>query len=309
VSDLENLDIERLAKILLKSRKFIISLTFLVAISSVAFSLYLTPIYTSSALAEPNPNLQIDSSMSNLAGTASMIGLDISSGGSRGADIVTVSVAVIRSRDFFALMMEEDNFLPELMAASSYSKDTKQLTLDNSKYDAKKNEWIVDGKNNMPSFHDSYETFIKSHLEIQRDQKTKLTTISISHSSPYIAKKWLDMILIKINTIMRDKKIFEANKSIDFLNEQLGKTNIKELKAALSNSIEKELNSLMFAKITDDYIFKIIDSPRVPLIQSRPNKKSIVLIGTIIGLILSILMSLIYEFIYTFNINNRKITK
>jgi len=45
------------------------------------------------------------------------------------------------------------------------------------------------------------------------------------------------------------------------------------------------------------------------LIQSRPNKKSIVLIGTIIGLILSILMSLIYEFIYTFNINNRKITK
>ena len=95
---------------------------------------------------------------------------------------------------------------------------------------------------------------------------------------------------------MRDKKLDELNKSVSFLKQELNKTNVNELKVAISDSIERELNSLMYAKITDDYIFKVIDRPRIASIQSAPNKKLIVILSTLAGLILSIIFSIFVEF-------------
>ena len=238
--------------------------------------------------------------MSSLAGPASVIGLDISSATGKGADVVTVATEVVLSKDFLERIIQEDElFLPELMAVKSYDKSKDKIIFDTSIYDSDKKEWVLGDAELHFSFHEIYEKFIINHIEVQRDQLSKLTTISIYHSSPYVAKRWLDMILLKINTIMRDKKLIESRKSVDFLNKQLNETNIKELRAAISNSIEKELNTLMYAQISSDYIFKVIDSPRVSSVQAKPNKKSIVIIGTIAGFIFLSIISILHNFFST----------
>ena len=296
----DTLDIEKLLKIFLDYKKFIIIGTLVISLFCIIYSLLLTPIYKSSALLEPNPNVQSGSGMSSLAGPASVIGLDISSATGKGADVVTVATEVVLSKDFLERIIQEDElFLPELMAVKSFDKSKDKIIFDTSIYDSDKKEWVLGDAELHFSFHEIYEKFIINHIEVQRDQLSKLTTISIYHSSPYAAKRWLDMILLKINTIMRDKKLIESRKSVDFLNKQLNETNIKELRTAISNSIEKELNTLMYAQISSDYIFKVIDSPRVSSVQAKPNKTSIVIIGTIAGFIFLSIISILHNFFLT----------
>ena len=297
----DTLDIEKLLKIFLDYKKFIIIGTFCTSLFCIIYSLLLTPIYKSSALLEPNPNVQSSSGMPSLAGPAAVIGLDISSATGNGADIFTVATEVVLSKDFLERIIQEDAlFLPELMAVKSYDKSKNNIVFDESIYNSDKKEWVLGDAELHFSFHEIYEKFIIDHIEVQRDQLSKLTTISIYHSSPYVAKRWLDMILLKINTIMRDKKLSETRKSVDFLNQQLNETNIKELRTAISNSIKKELNSFMYAQISSDYIFKVIDSPRVSTVQAKPNKKSIVIIGTIIGFIFLTIITLVYEYVLAY---------
>tara|TARA_X000000950_G_scaffold201757_1_gene242910 strand:+ start:9067 stop:9999 length:933 start_codon:yes stop_codon:yes gene_type:complete len=294
------LDLERLINIILDNKIIIILTTFIFGTSSIIISLLLTPIYQSEALLEPNPRLQQATNLNQFSGAASVMGLDLSPS-SGGADIVTVSIETIRSKDFFSNLTEDQSFLIELMAFKKFNIKTQEIFYDNTKYNFEDSSWIIDGESQKPTFHDSYETFIKNHLSVETDSITKLTKVSISHPSPKVAKKWADMIILKINNIMRDKKLDELNKSVLFLKNELNKTNVNELKVAISESIERELNSLMYAKITEDYIFKVIDKPRVATVQSAPKKKNIVVISTIIGFILSVLICIIIEFISVFN--------
>jgi len=291
----EVLDLERLINIILDKKIIIITTTFIFGLCSIIFSLTITPTYSSEALLEPNPRLQQVANLSQFSGAASIVGIDLPSS-SGGADIVTVSVETIKSKDFFNNLIAEKLFLAELMAFKKYNNQTKEISFDESKYNFKQNSWVINRENKKPTFHDSYETFIKNHLSVETDLITKLTKISIRHPSPVIAKKWTDIIILKINNLMRDKKLGELNKSVSFLKEELNKTNVNELKVAISDSIERELNSLMYAKITEDYIFKVIDRPRVASVQSAPNKKSIVILSTLAGLILSILFCIFAEF-------------
>lgn len=295
----EVLDLERLISIILDKKIIIITTTFLFGLCSIIFSLMITPIYSSEALLEPNPRLQQAANLSQFSGAASLVGIDLPSS-SGGADIMTVSVETIKSKDFFNNLIAEKLFLAELMAFKRYNKETKEISFDESEYNFKRNSWVINRENKKPTFHDSYETFIKNHLSVETDLMTKLTIISIRHPSPVIAKKWTDIIVLKINNLMRDKKLDELNKSVSFLKDELNKTNVNELKVAISDSIERELNSLMYAKITEDYIFKVIDRPRVATVQSAPNKKNIVVISTIVGFILSILFCVFNEFISVF---------
>ena len=293
------LDIERLINISLDNKSLIIATTFVFGISSIIISLLLTPIYSSEALLEPNPRLQQASNLSQFSGAASIMGLDLPSS-SGGADIVTVAIETIRSKDFFNNLIQDKLFLAELMAFKKFNSKTKDSSLDKSLFNVQDNSWIINGENKKPTVHDSYETFIKNHLNVETDSLTKLTKVSVSHPSPEIAKKWTDMIVAKINNIMREKKLDELNKSVLFLKNELNMTNVNELKVAISDSIERELNSLMYARITEDYIFKIIDKPRVATVQSAPKKKNIVVISTIVGFILSTLFCVFNEFMSVF---------
>lgn len=292
----DTLDIDKLLKIFINYKRFILIGAFGISVFCIIYAFLLTPIYKSSTLLEPNPNLG-PTENSALSGAASLVGLDLSSPIGNGADIVTVAIKIILSKDFLEEIIQEDElFLPELIAVKSYDKSNNKVIFDSALYNYDKKSWVPSDIELLFPFHDIYLKFVRDHIKVEKDQLSKLTTISIYHSSPYVAKRWLDLILQKINQTMRARALIESNESITFLNKQLEETTIKELRTAISNSIEKELNNLMYAQISSDYIFKVIDSPRVSSVQDKPNKKSIVIIGTIAGFIFLSIISIIHNF-------------
>ena len=127
---------------------------------------------------------------------------------------------------------------------------------------------------------------------ILEDNKTQFISISIEHQSPYIAKKWLDIVIENINESMRDNDAKKALSSIDFLQNSLKETKIKEIKDAVTQLLEDQIQALMFASANKDYIYKIIDLPIVPEKKSDPSRLIICLLGAILGCMIGISLSL-----------------
>ena len=73
--------------------------------------------------------------------------------------------------------------------------------------------------------------------------------ISVSHYSPYVAKRWLDYIFVMLNEVVKEIKLTVAKKSYEFLQNELSMTKEVDLKS----------NIHTYSKgIGNNYIIRII---------------------------------------------------
>ena len=91
---------------------------------------------------------------------------------------------------------------------------------------------------------------------------------------------------------MRDLDKSIAQNSIDYLNNIALETNLTGIKTAISQLLENQIQILMLAEASQDYVFKPIESPIAPEKKSQPARALICIIGTIMGFIISIVLSL-----------------
>ena len=61
--------------------------------------------------------------------------------------------------------------------------------------------------------------------------------------------------------------------------------------------LEKQIQNLMFASANEFYVYKIIDSPVVPELKSKPNRALFCIVGTLLGGILSVIIALIMFYV------------
>ena len=205
-----------------------------------------------------------------------------------GAQITDASEAVarIRSRDFF-----EEHFKPNIeernLAAVKKWKKNNTIEYNNKLYSSSTNTWI-----NKPSHYLLYKSYLDK-VNVIENKKTGFITLSVKHQAPYISKMWADLIIKKINDSMREIDIRLASNSINFLNEQSKTVLQNELKEAISQLLEVQMQSLMLASAETDYVLKVIESPSVPEFKSYPRRSLIVLFAAFIGLLFGSLFVLI----------------
>tara|TARA_B100000963_G_scaffold360959_1_gene394086 strand:- start:27532 stop:28452 length:921 start_codon:yes stop_codon:yes gene_type:complete len=279
-----------------KQKKLIFLITSLFAVLSVIYSLSLNNIYSSSALLVPSSKDDSLASMASLRSSfSSFSGISLIDSPATDAD---EAVERIKSLQFFS-----DHFLPEislenLMAVDSWNYKTNKIAYKKSVFDEKNNKWIRKAKyprQVIPSDQEAFEKF-KDVVTIVVDKKSSYVSISIEHQSPFVAKNWLDIIILKINESMRLEEMELSKAYINFLNESQKSTNIQSLKEVSSELLESQMQNLMLASSNKDYIFKIIDSPVVSERKSRPNRALICILGTIFGGILSLIVAYIKSY-------------
>jgi LPS O-antigen subunit length determinant protein (WzzB/FepE family) len=260
-----------------KSKTSIFIITFVLSISSFLYSLLLPNIYTSQTLLAPASS---ESSFQNsLSGLSSLAGIAGISMPSESGNKTTEAIERLKSYNFFV-----NNFLPyinfnDLVAVKKWDKLSNTIIYD---------EEILLLK---PSDQEAYAIY-QQILGISENKKTSFVSLTLEHKSPYIARDWLNIIIKNVNNNMRELDKSLANDSIIFLNEKISKTNIAEMKVAISQIIEGQMQALMLAEVTQDYVFKPIDPPIAPEYKSKPSRSLIVVLGAIFGIIFGILMSL-----------------
>jgi uncharacterized protein involved in exopolysaccharide biosynthesis len=266
--------------------------------ASVFYALSLPNIYKSEALLAP-ANDEQQGGMAGLAGQfgglASLAGVSL--GGGK-ADKTVLAIEILKSREFFAKFVEKHNILPDLMAANEWDLSTNSVIYDAEIYLPTNNQWLREvkpPKQAKPSMQEAKKVF-DGLLSIGKDKETGMVSISVEHYSPYVAKQWVDWLIQDINLNMKSRDKQEAEKSITYLQSQIDKTTIFEHKTLLSQLIEEQTKTLMFAEVRDEYVFKTIDTALVPELKFKPKRALIVVLGVLLGGLLAVFIVLIRYF-------------
>lgn len=289
IQNTDEIDIRELFLFFFNKKIDIIFITTTVAIISVFYSLSLSNIYTSQATLAPATNdKSLTANFRGYSALAGFAGVNLPS-----ADATKSEEAIqrVRSFEFFNKYFLPNVKYENIVAVKKWLPYQNTIVYDSSLFNAKTGKWANEEPNSeekIPSRQDAFAIY-KNMLHISEEKNNSFVTLSISHSSPVIAKKWVDIIIKNINESMREIDIKNAQSSIKFLNESTKSMNIQSIKEVISSLLESQMQILMLASSSNDYVFKVIDSPIVPEKKSSPNRAVICVLGAILGGFLSLL--------------------
>ena len=298
--DDEEIDFLEIVNILWAGKRFIFFFTTFISILGILYSLNLPNIYTSKAILSPaDTSNSISRSLESYAGLAGLAGVTLPS--SSESDNSTKALSKLDSLSFFERSILPNIFLPNLMAVESWNPEKNTVNYDKDIYNEDSNTWVrkyTYPRKQIPSAQESFKVFTKKHLAIGSNKTTSFVTVSIKHQSPYIAKKWIEIIVDEINAHYRENDKLDSEKAISYLNKQIALTNLTEVRQAISEIIQDETRKLALIEAKEYYVFEYIDPPAVMELKSEPKRSMICILFAFIGGILSVIYLLIKYFIF-----------
>jgi len=265
----------------IRYRWFITAIMLITTALSGALAFYLPPVYRATVLIHPVTQKQGKSPLRGLA--ARLGGLAaLSDLGQEGNGTRQESLAVLRSRHFTLRFMREEKLLPLLFE---------------ERWDKEKKRWIDEPDGGAPSDWEAYERFDQEVRRIAENHSTGLVTLSIDLKDRDAAARWANLLVERVNRHLKEKAIEEANKSLEYLNRELDKTNVVEIRNMIYKLMEIQINRIMLANVREEYAFEIID-PAVPpdedhYVSPRPGVllASGIMGGLLLGLMGALMLS------------------
>lgn len=291
----DDIDISVLIRALLDGKWIIASITGIASVLVVLYSLSLPNIYTGKALlVAVSAKDTVSNSVQELSGLASLAGISISDS----SDTSAVALEKINTLSFFEEKILPQISLPNLAAVKSWDPKSNTIIYDANIYDASKEIWVREVKfpqTPKPSPQESYILFM-DHLNVYKDPKTSFISISIDHQSPFIAKRWADLVVDEINAYFREKDRLAANFAVNYLNNEIYKTRLSEVKEVIAAVLAQQIQQLTLIEANINYVFDYIDHPVVMEKKSKPRRAMICIIGALLGGFIGSLIALIRFF-------------
>ena len=297
----DEIDLRELFAVLWAGRKLIAYVTSAFAVIAVIVALMTPNQYKATAVIAPAKS---DSSSmlgglgamaSQFGGLASLAGIEL--GGSEGGE-AQEALEIMQSWGFIEEFIAKNNLAVEVFAAEGWSAHNNKLSIDGSLYDSEQQQWVRNppsGKTIEPTSWELYEEFIE-RLSVSTDKKTGLLSVSVEYYSPIIAKQWVDLYIATINEHMRDRKLAQVNRNIEYLEEQIDKTAIAGMRQVFYQVIEEQIKNKMLAEASPEYAFTTVSRAMVPEEKSQPKRALICILATLLGGMLSVLVVLVMHY-------------
>ena len=293
----DEIDLRELFSVLWAAKIIIVAVTAVFALASVIYAISQPNKYEASALLTPVQNSSsglsgVLDNLGGLGGLASLAGVEIGGGSGGEAEIAQ---EILLSWGFVEKFVEENNLAVEVFAADGWNKQKNQLSIDNNLYDNEENRWVRNppfGKTVNPTSWELYEEFLEM-VSISTDKKTGLISLSVEYFSPYIAKQWVDQLVVAINQYMQQRKLQMVNTNIEYLEAQILKTSIAGMKEVFYTVIEEQIKNKMLAEASPEYVFVTVSPAMVPEEKSQPKRSLICILGVLLGGMLSVAFVLI----------------
>ena len=229
----------------------------------------------------------LSGALGDLGGLAALAGVNI--GGGDGGE-AQIAQEIIVSWGFIEKFIQQNNLAVEVFAADGWDEQRNQISIDDDLYSVEENRWTrtpPSGKTANPTSWELYEEFLEK-VSISADKKTGLISLSVEYYSPYTAKQWVDQLVVAINQHMQQRKLQMVNTNIQYLEAQIQKTPIAEMREVFYTIIEEQVKSKMLAEASPEYVFVTVSPAMVPAEKSQPKRALICILGTILGGMLSI---------------------
>ena len=275
----KEINLRELFDSIIDNRNLVIAVTAFFAICSIIYSLFVTELYRSDAILSLKDESS-SNSQSGLASIAQVAGLNFNAQSENKAAVV---IETVQSREFVKHLITFEGVLPNLMAFQSFDKENETTYFDSNRFDYQTKAWIK-----TPSLTETHREYLKSNLNIYQDKSdTGFLYVSITHPSPIFSKNFLNLIVSEMNELVRRRDLKESEDALNYLKEELSNTKLLEMKQSINFLIQNQLEKQMLARISDDYVFRIIEPPFLPEEKIAPKRRQVTFLGTALGFILS----------------------
>lgn len=294
----DEIDLRELFSVLWAGKVKIIAITAVFAVASVIYALSVPNQYKASALLAPAQQESggLSGALGQLGGLASLAGVSIGGGESSESQIAQ---EIMKSWSFVEGFIADNDLAVEVYAAEGWSRVSNQLKIDNDVYEVETKSWLVEdahtGKEGPPTSWQLFGAF-SDKLSVSEDKKSGLVSVSVEYYSPQIAKQWLDLYISAINKHMQARQVEKVSNNISYLEAQIGKTSIAEMREVFYTIIEEQTKNKMVAEASPDYAFVAVSPSMVPEEKSQPKRALICILGTLLGGMLSVLWVLVRHY-------------
>ena len=284
----DEVDIKELISVLWAGKKIVLAVTAMFAVLSVFYALSIANEYRSSAVIAPSQgggSSMLGSMASQFGGLASLAGINI---GGNSAGESEQALEIMRSQSFIVEFIDRNNLAVDLFAAVGWDRDSKKLEIDPELYDIDKRKWLRKPQRDRtaePTSWELYQNFLE-RLTVTEENKGGLVVVSIEFFSPELAREWVDNFIVAINEHMRDRKLSQVNRNIQYLEAQIEKTAIADMREVFYEIIEEQIKSKMLAEASPEYVFSTVNRPMLPEVKSKPSRALICVLLTSLGALL-----------------------
>jgi LPS O-antigen subunit length determinant protein (WzzB/FepE family) len=258
---------------LLAAWKLLLATAVLGGLIAVAIALLLPPKYRAQALVAPVTQSGAagggGGALHQLGGIAALAGIEIGGTGGRKDEFLATLNAKGFARDF----IQTQNLLPRLYAR---------------RWDAQSQHWRAGAT--PPTLGEATKLFTENVVTVSDDHKTGFVTVTVDWYSPQLAAQWANGLIEMVNERLRTEAIHDAERSLDYLNKELAKTNVVEIRQAIYRLTEEQVNNAMLANVQHEYAYRFLDSAIAPEKKYSPKRAVMGSVGAVVGLFVGVLV-------------------
>ena len=261
-------------EIIYESKFFIVFFTIIFSLGCFFYSFSLPPVWkVNLMMISPEESKSNFQSSNNLGNLASLVGITLPQTSNK----QQTALAVLDSRIFLEDFIVKNNILKNL-----YKDD----------WDKNNDKWKI----NSPEIWSAVNLF-KTLTSHKFDPDSGVIIFSLEWEDPELATQWANDLITSLNDFLREEEIKNSESNIFFLEQQAKAVSISNLRLMLDGLILEEIKKITLAKTTKDFAFKVLDPAVIPLERHGPQKRLIVMFGTIIGFIISIALIFLRRFL------------
>lgn len=278
--------IEQLAMYVWNERLKIVGFTTIVAVLGALWLLSLPNKFAAQAVfmaesAEGEGGLS--SIASSFGGIASLAGINLGSDNQSAIE----AEYLLTSEKFLLDIVRDFQLSPQVVAAVEYNFAADAIEYDESIYDSAAEVWSLSGdrKSRVGAYPADWYMIAKLReiVSVSKNEETGLLTLRVEHLSPRFAKQFADLMLSEINRVMKQRESQQLKRRLEYLNEQLQADMPSEIKQSIYALVEQQLKQKMIVDTTDNFIFKIIEQPRLPELKSSPLRALLLILIVILA--------------------------
>lgn len=185
--------------------------------------------------------------------------------------------AVLNSRMLVEEFIKRNNLLPVLFADD---------------WDSRNRSWTTD-PDETPTVWLGAKKFIENVRRVEEDPTTGVITLTVEWEDPQVAAAWANGLAALANLIVRNRDLRDAEESVAYLQGELTKTNIVGLQQVLYSLIETEMQTIMLAKVKEEYAFSVVDPAVPPELRSFPVRSLMAAVGAVLGGFIGLMIVLV----------------
>ena len=219
-------------------------------------------------------------------------GNDAAVGGALGgiASLAGISVSGSSDRSYALGRLKSQSFLLDFIRISN-----SKPILFASRWNSKSSTFIKDQDGRIPTDLEAVARFREHVVHFDEDKITQLITMQLDWYNPEQPQKWGNGYIAYVDKRLREEKIIETRRTLIFLQNELQKSQIPEVRAAVARLIQEQLRQQVLARGTQSYAFRIVDPALISEKPIKPQRLILTAAAAFSGLLLGLLLGLLRQ--------------